>query len=172
MLQWSVGCLYLSQLWFSDVAERRDCLLGNSLRLSDFKDPLCSPGCLGLICIPNRGMEVLVFSGFHGLQTFGWWPSGLLISISSCGFHFSSSNREPRWASFYTPASFVCLTGSGVKQFVKLSLGDWVLESLPSLEMLFCYQTHVISAVQESFTAPQTVKEVELKFISTGDFKL
>ena len=70
------------------------------------------------------------------------------------------------------PASFVCLTGSGVKQFIKLSLGDWVLESLPSLEMLFCYQTHVISAVQESFTAPQTVKEVELKFNSTGDFKL
>jgi len=53
-----------------------------------------------------------------------------------------------------------------------LSLGDWVLESLPSLEMLFCYQTHVISTVRESFTAPQTVKEVRLKFDSTGDFKL
>ena len=62
--------------------------------------------------------------------------------------------------------------GNGVRESVKLNFEDWVLESLPYLEMLFCYQTHVISAVQESFTAPQTVKEVELKFNSTGDFKL
>ena len=67
---------------------------------------------------------------------------------------------------------FACLTGSGGKEFVKLSFGDRVLESLPSLEMLFCYQTQVISAVQESFRATQTVEEVRLKFGSTGDFKL
>ena len=67
---------------------------------------------------------------------------------------------------------FACLTGSGGKEFVKLSFGDRVLESLPSLEMLFCYQTQAISAVQESFRATQTVEEVRLKFGSTGDFKL
>ena len=67
---------------------------------------------------------------------------------------------------------FACLKGSGGKEFVKLSFGDRVLESLPSLEMLFCYQTQVISAVQESFRATQTVEEVRMKFGSTGDFKL